>query len=158
MRRIIIVVVLILNALFANAQQQDTTVKTTLPPVLDSTLLGKNIVDLATEGGNIVVNQSASVYRYISQQPEEQAPIVGYRVRIFFDNSQTARVKSNEMLEEFRLQYPQVPVYLNYENPYFKVTVGDFRTKSDAAKFLNEIKHIYPSGFLVKEEINYPML
>ena len=49
-------------------------------------------------------------------------------------------------------------VYRGYENPYFKVSVGDFRTKEDARKFLNSIKGSYPSGFIVREKINNPLM
>lgn len=74
-----------------------------------------------------------------------------YRIRIYFNNSQNARTVSSEVAQEFRERYPSVPVYNQYANPYFKVTVGDFRTKSDAMKFMTEIKNIYTSAFLVKE-------
>jgi len=74
-----------------------------------------------------------------------------YRIRIFFDNSRDARSVSSRMAEEFCTRYPDVPVYNQYANPYFKVTVGDFRSKSDAMKFMNTVKRDYPSAFLVKE-------
>lgn len=74
-----------------------------------------------------------------------------WRIRIFFNNSQDSRTASNEMAKGFSERYPDVPVYNQYVNPFFKVTVGDFRSKSDATRFMNEIKPLYPSAFLVKE-------
>ncbi|MBQ0006921.1 MAG: SPOR domain-containing protein [Alistipes sp.] len=74
-----------------------------------------------------------------------------WRIRIFFNNSQDSRTASSEIVKSFSEQFPSVPVYNQYVNPFFKVTVGDFRSKSDAMRFMTEIKPSYPSAFLVRE-------
>lgn len=74
-----------------------------------------------------------------------------YRIRIYFNNSQNARTVSAELVKEFSERYPGVPVFNQYVNPYFKVTVGNFRTKSDAMKFKTDIMSHYSSAFLVRE-------
>lgn len=76
---------------------------------------------------------------------------MGYRVRIYFDNSQNARSVSQEVVDTFSVYYPDVPVNRIYDTPYFKVTVGEFYTKSDAMKFITRIRKRYPSAFLVRE-------
>lgn len=84
--------------------------------------------------------------------------IQGYRVRIFFDNRQTARVESEAALDRFTQEYHDVVAYRSYVNPYFKVTVGDFRTKSEAMQLLVRIRNEFPSAFIVKENINFPVV
>ena len=84
--------------------------------------------------------------------------LTGYRVRIFFDNKQTARVESEETLKRFESMYHDVVAYRSYANPYFKVTVGDFRTKSEAYRLLERIRHEFPSAFVVKESISFPVV
>jgi hypothetical protein len=74
-----------------------------------------------------------------------------YSLRIFFDNSQRARDDSEQVVTAFKERYPQIPIYRKYENPYFKVTVGHFASKSDALKLMEELKSIYPFVFLVKD-------
>jgi len=81
----------------------------------------------------------------------------GFRVRIFFDNKQSARAESERIASEFSSVSPGIAVYRIYENPYFKVTVGDFRTKSEATRFMNSIKGIYPQAFITRDQINYPL-
>ena len=78
----------------------------------------------------------------------------GYRVRIYFDNSQNARTISEQIVDTFKVHYPGVPVFRIYDNPYFKVTVGEFRSKSDAMRFLEAIRREYPTVFLVKESFS----
>ena len=81
----------------------------------------------------------------------------GYRIRIFFDNKQSARANSEEVEKSFTESFPQYPVYRTYTNPYFKVAVGDFRTKSDAAKVLEKVLPFFPKAFIIKDVINYPL-
>jgi len=92
---------------------------------------------------------STDLQSYISSNSSRRNTC--YRIRIYFNNSQNARTESSEVARGFSGRYPFVPVYNQYANPYFKVTVGNFRTKSDAMKFMTEIKNIYSSAFLVKE-------
>ncbi|MBR5249470.1 MAG: SPOR domain-containing protein [Bacteroidales bacterium] len=77
----------------------------------------------------------------------------GYRLRIYFDNRQIARKESETVAQEFLASFPDMPVYRSYVNPYFKVTVGDFRTKSEALQFMEKIHLAYPAAFLVREPI-----
>ena len=112
----------------------------------------------AVRPGKLVIDQTQAVQKAMSTHISRNASRrqSGYRIRIFFDNKQNARVMSEKVAAGFKAQHPGVSVYRDYENPYFKVTVGDFRTKEDARKFLNSIKGSYPSGFIVRERINYP--
>ena len=112
----------------------------------------------AVRPGKLVIDQTQAVQKAMSTHISRNASRrqSGYRIRIFFDNKQNARVMSEKVAAGFKAQHPGVSVYRDYENPYFKVTVGDFRTKEDARKFLNSIKGSYRSGFIVRERINYP--
>ncbi len=48
--------------------------------------------------------------------------------------------------------------YRTYSNPFFRVTVGDFRTKSEAMQLLLQVKGAFPTAFIVKETIGYPVV
>lgn len=80
----------------------------------------------------------------------------GYRVRIFFSNSQTAREDSMSAAERFASKYPGIAVYRSFAQPNFKVTVADFRTRSEAYKLLMAIRGDFPSAFIVKEQVILP--
>ena len=105
-------------------------------------------------GSSVVASDSLqkSMQEYIATNPSRNVSV--FRLRIFFDNKRDARAVSEQVMSEFQEMYPSVPVFRGYSNPYFKVTVGNFRSKSEAMKFLNEIKSQYPSVFLVKEVIS----
>lgn len=119
----------------------------------DSSYVGVDVFD-------IDLNQSEAIEtamrRHITANPDRA--ISGYRVRIFFDNKQTARAESEKTLKKFESMYPEILAYRTYANPYFKVTVGDCRTKSEAMALLSKIKRSFPSAFVVKENISFPLV
>lgn len=120
----------------------------------DTALIGRDIF------AEVNVRQSPAVENAVRSQIASNADrgMNGYRVRIFFDNRQSARIESEEALKRFEGLYHDIVAYRTYANPYFKVTVGDFRTRSEAVRCLERIRHEFPSAFVVKENISYPVV
>lgn len=167
------VVALILGTTSASAQQNDSNLKeetsaTLIAPEgymyvdsliyvpvakLDSLSLGVDVFDIDVRQSRKL---EASMREYIRTNPSRT--ISGFRVRIFFDNKQSAKVESEKAISKFRNNYKDVSAYRTYSNPYFKVTVGDCRTRSEAMILLGRIKKDFPSAFVVKENISYPVL
>lgn len=108
----------------------------------------------------VQLHQSANITQSAMRQIEDNASALtdGYRIRIFFDNKQDARNASLESEERFRRLFPGYNTYRTFQNPFFKVTVGDFRTKVDAQKALQDIVRTFPSAFIVKEKMRFPVI
>lgn len=132
---------------------------------VDTTLAGQDVfmvMPSKAAGGNadVDIRQTTDVAEAMRRHvyANEDRTLAGYRVRIFFDNRQSARVESEETLKRFESLYHDVVAYRTYANPYFKVTVGDFRTKSEAVRLLERIKPEFPSAFVVRENIEFPVV
>jgi len=132
---------------------------------VDTALVGKNIYQAlpSKDRGSVaevVLHQTDSIYSAMDSHLKDNASrtLSGYRIRIFFDNKQSARVASEEALKKFESLFHDVSAYRSYANPYFKVTVGDFRTKSEAMSYLERIRKDFPSAFVVKENIAFPVI
>ncbi|MCQ2141142.1 MAG: SPOR domain-containing protein [Bacteroidales bacterium] len=126
---------------------------------VDSTLIGKDIFKIMPSTGEatVTVHQSKEVERAFNTAVKEKGKTInGYRVRIYFDNKQGAREASQAAMASFKAKYPGIAAYKTFSSPFHKVTVGNFRTKSEALKLLNAIKYEFPSSFIVKEKIDYP--
>ena len=172
MKKTLIILLAIVSSSFCLSAQNNATQTSavdSLPvyqplPDTDVSYAGKNIFDLLAKSsltsGTVTIEQSAAlksaVARHISRNSSRR--ITGYRVRIFFDNSQNARQKSESVAGAFAAAYPGISIYRVYASPYFKVTVGDFRSRDEAQLFAQRLKGWFPSAFLVKEHINYPSL
>jgi hypothetical protein len=84
---------------------------------------------------------------------ESKMSTPGYRVQLY---SGWQRAKANETKEEFSRMFPDIGSYMIYQQPNFRVRVGDFKTKLEAEKFQRTISSIYPSAFIVKDDIKLP--
>lgn len=131
---------------------------------LDSTLAGKSIFNLLPskskgDKADVKIHQSQAISSAFNRHiaSGRGRTINGYRVRIYFDNTQYSRSASEAALHRFLGRVHGIPAYRSYQNPFFKVTVGDFRTRSEAMELLERIKGDFPSAFIVKEKINYPV-
>lgn len=113
--------------------------------------------------GSVRINQSSSINQMLDRNAfsnQQNQSMQGYRIRIYRDNNQYARQRSEQIVNKFKERYPDVGVYRSYEAPYFKVTIGDFRTPDDAIKFQTQIAADYGSEYantyLVSEKIYFP--
>ena len=79
----------------------------------------------------------------------------GYRIQIYFGND---RNKAQELRSEFQTYFPESPAYLIYQQPNFKVRIGDFRTRIEAAGYLKKMAGHYSNAFIVPDEVKLPEL
>jgi hypothetical protein len=84
--------------------------------------------------------------------------IEGWRIQIFFEAGNSSKSQAIEAKSNFVNKYSNVPVYLIFQEPYYKVRIGDYRTKMEAEAFLKKISGSYSNAFVVKDEINFPKL
>jgi len=124
----------------------------------------RSIFDILVEqgygNGSVQIIQDSNIdllmSRYTAKAAERK--LQGYRIRIFNNNEQTARETTLELEKQFREKYPDTAVYRTFADPNFRVTAGDFRTKSEAEKFKREIDKDFPKSYVVRENINFPPL
>lgn len=77
----------------------------------------------------------------------------GYRVQIYFGSDRQAAYNAQA---KFMNEYPEMRTYISYNEPNFKVHVGDFRTRLEAQKLQSELNGMFPSLFVIPEKINPP--
>jgi len=82
--------------------------------------------------------------------------IAGWRVQIFFESGNNSKSRAYNKKGLFLAMYPDVGVYLMFQSPYYKVRVGDFRSRMDAEGFKQKLIGEFPDAFVVKDEINFP--
>lgn len=81
--------------------------------------------------------------------------IQGYRVQIFFGSDRKA---ANEARTKFLQLYPETEAYLVYQQPNFKVRVGDFRNQLEAQAIYRSLLTQFETVFIVPDKINLPKL
>ncbi len=112
-----------------------------------------------TPGGKVKVVQDERIEWLIKQHKqinESQKGVPGFRVQIYSDSGSRSRLRTEKEKAEFEKKYPETGSYLIYEEPYFKIRVGNFRTRLDARRFLEKISSQYEYAFIVPDDIEYP--
>lgn len=80
--------------------------------------------------------------------------IPGYRIRIYSESGLGAREEQQRMRAKFLSYHPGIDAYNKYDEPFFKVYVGDCRTKSEALILFDEIVENFPNPIIVPDYIN----
>jgi len=79
--------------------------------------------------------------------------IPGFRIQIFSGNE---RNNANNIKTHFLKLYPNQTAYLAYQQPYFKIRIGDFKTRLEAKLFYNKIKEVFGECIIIADKINLP--
>ncbi|WP_372776289.1 hypothetical protein [Mangrovibacterium sp.] len=119
------------------------------------TSAGENILN------RINVQQDARVDSLLKihvEMNKRSQGVDGYRVEIFFKSGVVARESAMKVRTEFLRVYPDIPAYMTFQSPNFKIRVGDCRTKSDALIVKERIIKNYPNAFIVSDLIQFPKL
>jgi len=98
---------------------------------------------------------NALVLKHVQINEAKKGKMKGYRVQIHFGQE---KAKALETKSKFMAQHNSVPSYLDYQQPYFKIRVGNFRTKLEAYKLLQEISGEFSGSFIVSDDIELPTL
>ncbi|MBE0661033.1 MAG: SPOR domain-containing protein [Bacteroidales bacterium] len=101
------------------------------------------------------IDRLAKEYQEIASQIHY---LDGYRIQIFFDSGNLSKRNASKAREDFILQFPDVEAYITFREPYYRVRIGDFRTKLEADGFRKRILHQYPHAFTVNDQINSPSI
>lgn len=113
------------------------------------------LMDPREEGVKIVADSLLVVnyYKHITRN-KEISGVPGYRIRIFSDSGVGAKEEQQRVRARFLSLYPGIDAYYHYDEPFFKVYVGDCRTRSEALKLYDRVKKNFPNPILVEDYIN----
>lgn len=86
---------------------------------------------------------------------ERTRTIPGYRIQIAALSGSNSKTQAFTLKERFMETFEDCDAYVIFDEPNFRVKVGNFRTRLEAYAYLQRIKDLYP-GTIVKDNI-YPL-
>lgn len=86
----------------------------------------------------------------LTERFNETRQIKGYRIQIC---SSARKEESRKAKTRFVSLYPNMKTYELYQQPYYVIKIGDFKTKLEATKFHNELRAEFPQSFLFPDVI-----
>lgn len=127
--------------------------------------------DLNSRAGQLNIIQDPAIdtliNRYILANKNLEAKIgysgmEGFRIQIYSSSARNAKEESSKVNAEFlskfpESEYPDLKSYAQFAQPaYYKIRVGDFRTKTEATRLFLLISKVFPNAYLVPDIINFP--
>lgn len=124
---------------------------------------GRNIfLELESQSGGtgkIRIEQPLALRTIVTQPvPVRERVIPGYRVRIYRGLGRDAHAKSITIAKKFEADNPNIPAHRSYDAPYYRVAVGDCRTRIEALFLQHQLRAQYPQSFVIAEPIDFPPL
>lgn len=69
----------------------------------------------------------------------------GYRIQVFDDNNpRTAAAQAKARGRQMEAAFPQYKTYVSFNSPYWRVKVGDFRTRGEAEAAMADLREAFP--------------
>lgn len=144
MRSILIITAILLTSVSGSAAQQ----------AMHTDLLKK--YQESGDDGNVKIEADsllvANYYKLLNQKSKVQG-VPGYRIRIFSQSGLGAKEQQQRVRARFLSLFPDVDAYYRYDEPYFKVYVGDCRTRSEALRLYDRIRKEFPNPILIPDNI-----
>lgn len=130
------------------------------PSPLGALLLTMSFIALAAttstaQTGRVTVVGDVAVNEMVSRHVElnnRVKTLPGFRVQIASFSGTNSKTSAFSLRDRFMTDYPSTQAYIVYDEPNFKVKVGDFRTRLEAYAFLQEIKEVY-KGYIIRDNI-----
>lgn len=122
--------------------------------------------------GVVTVNQSDEIKRLVgarkygknveTTENETFLKIQGFRTQVFSGNNQRkSKDEAFKKEKEIKELFPDMPTYVTYNAPFWKLRVGDFRSHEEAYRTLRLLMDAFPSYakemYIVKEEVKIPL-
>ena len=124
-------------------------------------ILMLTLVGQAQNRGSLNLNQDSKIDALIQKQKELysiDSSSNGYRIHIFMEIGNEALKHAEAMKRKFETAFPDIPVYLTYAEPYFRLRAGDFRNRVEAEKCLRRIKPQFREAFVTSDIIYQPKI
>lgn len=117
--------------------------------------IAQDSVNLNTDTSTVVIHSDPRLALIINKPnttpKATRGKAKGYRVQIYNGNirSEASRIKL-----QFMQKYPGIRSYLNFNNPQYRVRIGDFPTRSQAQEMFVKLSSEFQTCMIVPDIIN----
>ena len=112
--------------------------------------------------GKVTINQSPAIDTLLDRNiaaNKLKGGLDGFRIQIYRGSGKTGQEGSDKANIKFISEFPDIPCYPIFDKPnWFKIRVGNYRTKLEATKAWYQIKTIFKDSYIVEETIEFPDL
>jgi len=118
-------------------------------------------ISCVAQSGYLDLNQDPRIGNLIMKQRQihvNDSTIDGFRVQIFMELGNDALRHADSVKMRFSEKYPEVPIYLVFGQPYYRLRIGDYRTRLEAENMYQQVKKEYSNAFVTADRIELPYI
>lgn len=109
-----------------------------------SQLAAQSSISVKTEAG---IDDLLELFQTVN---ESESKVDGWRVQIL---ATTDRNRLETVENQFKVNYPSVPVDWVHTKPYYKLRAGAFQTKQEAERLKHTLEKQFEGVYLVKDKV-----
>ena len=96
----------------------------------------------------LLINKQIEINEYTTRNARRN--VQGYRILVINTND---RAKATEAKARIYQKFRELPAYLMYQSPFYKLKVGNFREREEAEQYLADIQRLFPTGVFVVRDV-----
>ena len=140
------------------AQAQAYSIDTTIVQSLGRSLDGARVVLHQDSALDVRLSRNSGTLKV---DKDGNIATQGYRIQLFSDNKRNSREEAELRSDVVAQDMPQIPIYVTYLSPFWRLRVGDYRTYEEANVQMQKLKKKFPKYSvemrIVKDEIVLPL-
>ena len=117
--------------------------------LLNATCLAFLTVSSYSQDKGINVSQDPKFEQLLNEKRKINSSLTvneRYKIQIYYGDSETAK----KTLSDFRKEFKNLDGTIVFNTPTYKVWIGNFKTKIEAERNLNDLKKKYPNALVIK--------
>jgi hypothetical protein len=125
--------------------------------ILISIFFSGTLLAQDTSGG-VIVHKDPRLDVLVKKQGDANAAVrraaarfaKGYRLLVINTNKRDEAIAAKTKIYT---SFPELKAYLVYQSPYFKLKVGNFRTRDEAQQYQKDLSAFFPRGVFVINDV-----
>ncbi len=98
---------------------------------------------------DLLINKQIEINEITTRDARRYAP--GFRIQVISSNNRNQVVDAKTKVYR---EFPELKAYMMYQAPFFRLRVGNFKTREEAETYYRSIQRIFPQGvYIVPETI-----
>jgi hypothetical protein len=137
---------------YAPLRRDSSPTTTLLPPIVSPAEEPRKPVNQATSAEVLSINKRLdAVLDTIAMQNRRVRYAPGYRVQVYVGNERAAA--DNAKLQLYQ-QFPELSTYISYQQPTYRLKVGDFMRKMDAERYFSKLKTVFAGAQMQPDKVD----
>ncbi len=102
--------------------------------------------------GSVEITQSLEIDDLVGihlDMNKRAGGVDGFRIQLYLGSSNNAKKEASEVKAKVLSLFQDEKIYMMYEAPFWRVQVGDFRSKSESLDLYKRLKKEFPSCYPV---------